>query len=113
MDVCDGGAMSESGGTNEASEKKVPTILGWEDGELPMMSAASQWDRVVAEVRETPGGKWARVQRPTAFSSGTPSWFRKKFPDLEIFVPPARGRGGRTSDVVFVRKKPLATHPES
>lgn len=86
----------------------VPTIVDWV-GDLP--SAPSQWDDVVAAVRARTDHEWARVTRPTAWTSGTSNWFRREYKDLEMHVPrPGKVAKGTTNPPldIYIRRKPLA-----
>lgn len=86
-----------------------PAIVDWVK-ELP--GAPTQWDDVVAAVRARNDHEWARVTRPTAWTSGTSNWFRRQFKDLEMYVPHVGKLPQgveRTPPDIYIRRKPLAS----
>lgn len=88
----------------------VPTIDKW----VPEpVGRYSKWDDVVEQIMSQPGNEWARLARPDPWQSSFPAWFRKKYKDVELYVPPGgpstgHGDGRRW---MYMRRKPLAQSP--
>lgn len=74
----------------------------------------SVWDDIVEQVIAQPGTEWARIERPDPWNSGFPTWFRKKYKDVELFVPPgapAKEASPEAKRWMYMRRKPLAPSP--
>lgn len=89
--------------------RRRPTIDKWVEKPAGRYSI---WDDLVEEVLAQPGAEWARLERPEPWNSAFPAWFRKKYKNVELYVPPAAPKGlDDGKRYMFMRRKPLAPSP--
>jgi hypothetical protein len=68
------------------------------------------WDPLAQQIRNAPGTGWAEMERPEPWNSAFPTWFRRRYKDLELFCPPIR-KDHQGPKLMYMRRKPLAPSP--
>lgn len=89
---------------------KVPDIQEWVDKLPEGPTKTSAWDARAEEIRTAPGTGWAVMERPEPWNSSFPTWFRKRYKDLDLHVP-AVTKVHTGPKLMYMRRKPLAPSP--